>query len=115
MEDCFSPFMAGASCYKHQGFMEESEIRTVMVPGSRRVSDQIVKENPGVTLKPLKEVERDDRGRNFITLFRGLGLKLPIRRIIIGPSRHQTENMEKAKLLVGDTVPIHPSETPYIG
>jgi hypothetical protein len=43
-------FIAGVTSYKHQGFREECEIRTVTIPASQEVVGQLQDENPGVSL-----------------------------------------------------------------
>ena len=114
LQDGFGPFIAGVTSYKHQGFREEREIRAVSIPASQQVADQVLAENPGVSLKPIKQPLVDERGRPFISLFSDLDGKLPIKRIIVGPSVHQAENAERARALVGDAIPIELSKTPYI-
>ena len=37
-----------------------------------------------------------------------------IRRVIVGPCRQQNENLNKARLLLGDDVKLVPSETPFL-
>ena len=114
LEDGFGPFITGVTSYKHQGFREECEIRAVAIPGPRQVADQVRAENPGVSLKPIKPPLVDERGRPFVSLFSELDGKLPITRIIVGPSAHQAENAARARAMVGDTVPVDLSKTPYI-
>ena len=114
LRDGFGPFIAGVTDYKHQGFREEREIRAVSIPASQQVANQVLAENPGVSLRPIKQPLVDERGRPFILLFSGLDEKLPIKRIIVGPSVHQAENAERARALVGDAIPIELSKTPYI-
>ena len=41
----------------------------------------------------------------YIVLFDGLGGRLPIKRIIVGPGEYQQERAERARLLVGD-IPV---------
>lgn len=112
--DGFGPFIAGVTSYKHQGFREESEIRAVIIPGTQQVADKVLEENPGVSLNSIKPPLLDERGRSYIRLFSELSGVLPIKRIIVGPSAHQEENAESARALVGDTIPIALSETPYL-
>jgi hypothetical protein len=65
-------------------------------------------------LRPIKQPLVDERGRPFVSLFSDLNGKLPIRRVIVGPSVDQAENLERARALVGDDIPIELSKTPYI-
>jgi hypothetical protein len=115
MEDAFGPFVSGATSFKHQGFREECELRVVAIPSSKQVADRIREEHPDAPLKPIKPVLADERGRQHIRLFEGIGQPLPIKRIIVGPSMHQDENAENARRIVGDVVPIVRSDTPFIG
>jgi hypothetical protein len=114
LQDGFGPFIAGVTSYKHQGFREECEIRAVTIPASQEIAGQVQAENPGVSLGPIKSPLVDERGRPFVSLFSDLNGKLPIRRIIVGPSVHQAENAERARAVVGDAIPIELSKTPYI-
>jgi Protein of unknown function (DUF2971) len=114
LQDSFGPFIAGITCYKHQGFREEFEIRAVTIPATQEFAGQVQAENPGVSLRPIKPPLVDERGRPFVSLFSDLNRKLPIRRIIVGPSVHQAENAERARAVVGDAIPIKLSKTPYI-
>lgn len=114
LQDGFGPFIAGVTSYKHQGFREECEVRAVTIPASQEVAGQMQAENPGVSLRPIKPPLVDERGRPFVSLFSDLNGKLPIRRIIVGPSVHQAENAERARAVVGDAIPIELSKTPYI-
>ena len=67
--------------------------------------------------KPFKDIVNDEEtGREYIELFAfNGGRRLPIRRVIVGPSMNQSENARKAKALVKGEVRVHLSETPFIG
>jgi hypothetical protein len=41
-------------------------------------------------------------------------VELPIKRVIVGPSRHQDENFERARSLLGDSVTLVRSDTPFL-
>jgi hypothetical protein len=57
--------------------------------------------------KPLPGI--DDKPRRHITLFAGAGVKLPVKRVIVGPSEHQAENSEFARSIVDcEVVLSHP-------
>jgi hypothetical protein len=110
-------FLWAAPLLKHQGFREESEARIVVIPGTQHDYDAVAAEHGDVINLPLKAVnERTDaRGkRQHVVLFEGLDIKLPINRVIVGPSRDQDENFNKARLLLGDGVELVRSGTPFL-
>jgi len=116
-ENVMAYFLWAAPLLKHQGFSEESEARIVAIPGTQHDFDAVVAEHGDVINLPLEMIyERTDaRGlRQYVVLFENLNLELPIRRVIIGPCRHQNENLNKARLLLGDDVKLVPSETPFL-
>jgi hypothetical protein len=86
-DDGFEPFVAGATLFKHQGFREEREIRIVAAPGSQRVMERVQAEHADFRPAPLKVARQTETGRRYVALFDALGERLPIRRIIVGPSR----------------------------
>jgi hypothetical protein len=110
-------FIEAATGFKHQGFKEEREVRIVSVPGSAETAQATSREHPEFTLQPLKAVhacERENRGRPYIRLFDSLGSNLPIKRIIIGPSRKQDENLKRAFVAAGRGIKLTRSHTPYL-
>jgi hypothetical protein len=104
-------FLAGATLLKGADFRPEREVRIVAIPGSKRLSEQAAKEHPDAfKIMPLPEVRtRPGTTRRYIPIFEALGLKLPIKRVIVGPSRRQEENAAIARSLVGD-VPVSCSQ-----
>lgn len=63
---------------------------------------------------PPAKQPREVGGLNRVVLFDGLGEKLPIRRVIVGPSIDQERNLSHARSLLGPDVPVVLSETPYV-
>jgi hypothetical protein len=118
IEDGFVPFVEGATRFKHQGFREESEIRIVAVPGTAYVAERVRKEYPDQfkppPIKPVR-TSQHSKPKRFISLFEGLNEPLPILRVIVGPSTHQSTNVERAIAIVGGIIPVVPSDTPFIG
>ena len=115
-EQTFVPFVRGATLYKHQAFKEESEVRIVAIPASPKVRAEMRKIHP--ELRPLRRVEsseRHDKKVSHISLFEGLEIELPIKRIIVGPSVRQKTNMELAERLAMGKFAVDASETPFIG
>jgi hypothetical protein len=119
MDDGFAPFVAGATLFKHHGFSEEREVRIVAIPGSDEVQKRVQAEYPAEfqasPLKCIRERGSSNGKRRYIALFDTLGVPLPIKRVIVGPSAHQNENCKRVASLLGDTVSVTVSETPFIG
>jgi hypothetical protein len=114
-DDGFEPFVAGATLFKHQGFREEREVRIVAVPGSQRVMERVQAEHKDFYPAPLKTVRETVNGRRYVVLFDSLGDRLPIKRIIVGPSRNQDSNYDQAREVVGENIRVVRSVTPFIG
>lgn len=111
------PFLASAIAFKHQGFHEEREVRLVAMAGTQLAADKM-KGVEGFQAKPLKDVskcKRDGRDRHHISLFGKNFASLPFRRVIVGPSRRQEENVAIATKIVGTKIPVLKSATPYVG
>ena len=119
VDDAFVPFVAATTLFKHHAFSEEREVRIVAIPGSGEVQTTAQAEYPEeFTASPLKEIrtrETDIGKRRYIALFENLDARLPIKRVIVGPSRHQSENYERAKTFLGQIAPVSLSATPFIG
>jgi hypothetical protein len=97
-------FLAGATLLKGAGYRPEREIRIVAIPGTGRLSKQAAKEYPtDFKNLPLPEVRTQPGAtKRYIPIFDNLGLKLPIKRVIVGPGDRQDERAAIARLLVGD-------------
>jgi hypothetical protein len=55
---------------------------------------------------PLPDIRaRPDTGKRYIALFDGLGLWLPIKRVIVGPGARQEERAKRAQSMLGG-VPV---------
>lgn len=97
---------------KHIGFIEEHECRiSVTVPTATNVQELTEAGEPPT--RPLKEVNYLGV-RPYIRLFENSKHSLPIRRIIIGPSRRQVEILKKVEQIVDGRFDVHVSDTPYI-
>ena len=103
-------FLEGATLLKGAAFRPEREVRVVAIPGSKHLSDQAVKEHSDFKVMPLPMVRtRPGTTRRYVSIFEDLGLMLPIKRVIVGPSCRQKENAAFARSLVGD-VPVSLSQ-----
>jgi hypothetical protein len=106
---------------KHQSFKEEREVRIIMSPVDRRwvayvlrvYANSLPSDVRRLSYKEIREREIRGEQRRYIVLFEGIARSLPIKRIIVGPSAHQTSNLEEVRTLC-PTVPITRSATPYI-
>jgi hypothetical protein len=70
------------------------------------------------TPMPLREpstVLRDGVPRQYISLFGKDCDRLPIVRVMVGPSRMQSENVAIARKIVGNAIPVSKSATPFVG
>lgn len=116
-ENIFTSFLRGATVLKHQAFREEAEIRVVAVPGNRQAFEEEGKENGNHDSRPLKPVNRRATSggtSRYIILFDALSAGLPIQRVIVGPSRHQSQRADLARELLDPSIPLVLSETPYL-
>jgi hypothetical protein len=113
-------FIARATTLKHEGFQEEREIRIMCSPWTpkldeearRRDSSMVAKER---NYKTIKWRHSGFRAIPYIELFQGLDWRLPIKRVIVGPSRDQQRNYHLARGIVGTNLPVTCSRTPFIG
>jgi hypothetical protein len=110
--DIITDFIHAALSCKHHAFHEEQEVRLAVQPATEGWRT-VVGEERKVVVPPAKQ-PRDVGGLNRVVLFDGLGLKLPITRVIVGPSSAQDANAEYARNLLGSDVPVVLSQTPYI-
>jgi Protein of unknown function (DUF2971) len=111
-------FIAGATMYKHQGFKEEREVRIVALPGSLELFNAVSAARRGFAENKIKIIHTSGTAgakRRHIALFDSLNAALPIRRIIVGPSRVQANNYDHVRQIAGTRFPIILSKTPFIG
>jgi hypothetical protein len=109
--------LSAAPWVKHQGFREEQEARVVAIPTISRIVDieQQRAPNSTLSLKPIVSRETPQGDCPYLVLFDRLDERLPIKRVIVGPSRHQAENLERARSVIGGRVPLFRSKTPFLG
>jgi hypothetical protein len=97
-------FLIGATLLKGINYKPEREVRIVAIPGTAQAAKYAAKEFPAEfdTSAPLPEIKtRPDTDKRYIVLFDGLGGRLPIKRIIVGPGENQQERAERARVLLG--------------
>jgi hypothetical protein len=114
----FEAFISCATLLKHQGFKEEREVRIVAIPGTYSLRQRLLAIHPGVPLPPINQI-RTRIGRHgqsrYVRLFESLNEKLPLKRVIVGPSRNQEENTRKVLELLGSEATVTCSATPFLG
>jgi hypothetical protein len=96
-------FLQSATLLKDCGYREEREVRIVAIPGAPGYQAQAAKEHAHYVAKPLPAINPhpNGSGKLHISIFGGLALKLPIKRVIVGPSLRQSSNATLARELVG--------------
>lgn len=125
MMKIISSFSAMASTLKHRAFEEEQEVRIIAHP----FTTELVKLYSPTSLSDFrvfaKETyvrEREDGERkgekvHYLKIFDNTRdvRRLPIRRIVVGPSFRKNELKNKVCNLVGNSVEVTISDTPFIG
>jgi hypothetical protein len=110
--------LSNAPRFKHQGFREEKEIRIIAIPGKPSTVDMMRLERPEHKVAPLKAIHSragDTEKSSYLALFDCLGATLPIKRVIVGPSKDQDKNIAVARYLIKNEFPLSRSATPFIG
>lgn len=114
----FPHFFNAVTRFKHRGFKEESEVRFVASPVSKRLAmaaEEISGKDENRRIKPISTREKDGHEVKYIVLNDGHDKRpLPIVRIILGPQRNQSELAKQVKALVRDRIDAVSSETPYL-
>jgi hypothetical protein len=98
-------FLAGATLLKGAAYKSEREVRIVAIPGTANLAKYAGREFPAEfdATKPLPEVRAgSDTRRRYIALFDGLGLRLPVKRVIVGPGAQQEERAARTRSILGD-------------
>jgi hypothetical protein len=101
-------FLRGTTLLKGVSYKSEREVRIVAIPGTAETARYAAKEYPDQfdATAPLPDVKtRPDTGKRYVALFDRLGLRLPIKRVIVGPGAQQKERAERAQSILRD-VPI---------
>jgi hypothetical protein len=93
-------FLRAATLLKLECFREEREVRIVAIPGAPGYQAQAAIEHADYVVKPLPII--DPAPKRHVTMFRDAGIKLPIKRVIVGPSEHQAANVALARKFIGD-------------
>lgn len=113
--DGFEQFFAAATLVKHEAFKDEREVRVVGIPITERMRAMILPERPSVEIAPRRPELVASNSKRFIELFQGSGRPLPIKRVIVGPSRNQAASVAFADRVSGGRFAVVPSATPFKG
>lgn len=113
--------LSATTRFKHRGFMEEREVRIVACPKSSELNEKFIAEigidaKTSTKIKPTQSRKffNSDGSADYIALFDTLKKKIPIKRIIIGPCKEQSDLTKKIRTFVGNNIEIRKSETPFI-
>jgi hypothetical protein len=96
-------FLEGATLLKDAQWREEREVRIVAIPGTKKLMVRGLRTYPGRFKRmPIAEIEKRDDGVRFLTLFGERKVRLPIKRIIVGPAAGAEERVALARKLRPD-------------
>jgi hypothetical protein len=110
----FDHFVLGSTLVKHHGFSEEKEIRIVVSPRANMDSTFYSPEHDTMLSKKIHYTKRGNREVRYIELFGDVSL--PIKRVIIGPSKYQNINHQMiTNLTQGSGIEVVKSDTPFLG
>jgi hypothetical protein len=124
-DDLLLPYLDAATHIKHRGFREEREVRIAVSPVSQDQIDRSI-EKVRLSFEGMKRISPDASfkeihttaelpKRRYLALFEGACQGLPIKRIIVGPSRRQQDNLARAAKMLGGRIQLSCSETPFVG
>ena len=109
---------SAAARLKHRGFREERECRIVVgvIPESSREEFIAMGGQPTKSFKNICYRKGMCESIPYIRLFDKLDANLPIKRVIVGPSRNQRAVEQTVlELVEGKDVRVELSETPFVG
>jgi hypothetical protein len=109
-EAATTDFLIGTTLLRGANFKSEREVRIVAIPGTPRLAAHAAKEyarefDARAPLPDIRTRRLRDADKRYVALFDGLGLRLPIKRVIVGPGVRQDERAALAQSLIGD-IPI---------
>jgi hypothetical protein len=103
-------FLEGATLLKDAGWRKEREVRIVAIPGTKKLMKRGLRTWPGkFENQTVPAVEKREDGVRFLTFFREPAVRLPVKRIIVGPAAGAEERVAFARKLRPD-VPISISQ-----
>lgn len=102
-------FFVYSSLFKHIGFREEREVRIVAIPvpvGGKHLDRR--------EIVSFIDIRGPTARRRFLPLFGFDDHAIPIKRIIVGPSRNQNDGVSFVRYLVSKSVEVVRSATPWL-
>lgn len=113
LEDLFVPYTQIAPRYKHPAFSAEKEYRAIFAA----VRQKGLAPNSGRIVKPIHFRLRENYLLPYIEIGGGVGSKLPLSAVIVGPSREQERRRRSVRLVLDENgysdVEVLSSEIPY--
>jgi Protein of unknown function (DUF2971) len=112
-EKIFTDFVMGSTLVKHRAFREETEVRIVLSPTPTNPNSYFYTDQDN--RRPIKYRSKGEREVRYIELFGNA--RLPIKRVIVGPSRVQNLNYQTIKEVVSGSssnIEVIKSETPFL-
>ena len=103
----FIPFCYCTSMMKHVGFKEEQEVRIVVSPLGESTSKQF---KP----KQIYSRERNSSPVPYVKLFDFDHIGLPVKRIVVGPSRDKEAVAFAARKFLGAKFVVEVCDTPFV-
>ena len=93
-------FLEGSTLLKDAGYREERELRIVAIPGTMKLMERGLRDYPDrFKRQPLPPVRPRDDGLRYVTLFEQDKVRLPVKRIIVGPAPDANEGVALAQCL----------------
>ena len=100
-------FLIGSTLLKGAGFKSEREVRVVAIPGTAKLAEHAAKEyprefDPSAPMPDIRTRRLLNADKQYVALFDGLGLRLPIKRVIVGPGARQDQRASAGDSLSDD-------------
>ena len=110
----FDRFVLGSTLVKHHAFHEEREIRIVVAPRPTNPTSHFYSDEHNA--KPIKQIKFRRKGEGEARYIELLGdVQIPIKRVIVGPSRIQNLNYQRINECVAETnIKIQMSGIPFV-
>ena len=117
--ELLNPFLDCSTRFKHWAFREEREVRLVVTLNGPRMQQENASAGVPFTERTRYSFDRSGTTVPCINLFEGIetsgSLRLPIRRIIVGPGRSQLDQEDKLSKMLkkcGYSIPVTRSGIP---
>ncbi len=122
LDGLVEPITALSCTHKHKGFAEESEVRIVAIPSNAELFKLAQDSGDKRPRKPVQFEMKNGVLVPYIMLFgrpsAGDAIKLPIRKIIVGPHPDKYKRQKAVELMLeqnGVVAEVTVSDIPYLG